>query len=58
MEAFSFWWLGIVVGVVTIIDLFVADRFPDPVREMKQEESTARNGDEGGYWKTKDTDKK
>jgi putative Mg2+ transporter-C (MgtC) family protein len=33
----SYWWLGITVGVVTVAVLFVADRFPDPVREMKQE---------------------
>jgi putative Mg2+ transporter-C (MgtC) family protein len=33
----SYWWLGITVGVVTVGVLFVADRFPDPVREMKQE---------------------
>jgi putative Mg2+ transporter-C (MgtC) family protein len=32
----SFWWLGITVGAVTIVVLWVSDRFPDPVREMKQ----------------------
>ena len=33
----SYWWLGVVVGSVTAIVLFVADRFPDEVREEKQE---------------------
>jgi putative Mg2+ transporter-C (MgtC) family protein len=33
----SYWGLGIIVGLVTVGVLFVADRFPDPVREMKQE---------------------
>lgn len=33
----SYWWLGVTVGVVTIIVLFVADSIPDPVREEKQE---------------------
>ena len=48
----SYWWLGITVGVVTAIILFVADQFPDPARELKQQEPTA-NPDEAGYWKTK-----
>lgn len=38
--ATSYWWLGIVVGAVTMIVMFVADRFPDPVREDKQEPVT------------------
>jgi putative Mg2+ transporter-C (MgtC) family protein len=33
----SYWWLGVTVGVVTAIILFVADSFPDEVREAKQE---------------------
>jgi putative Mg2+ transporter-C (MgtC) family protein len=33
----SYWWLGATVGVVTAIVMFVADRFPDEVREQKQE---------------------
>src|ERR671917_2268769 len=35
--ATSYWWLGITVGVVTAAVMFVADRFPDEVREEKQE---------------------
>jgi putative Mg2+ transporter-C (MgtC) family protein len=35
--ATSYWWLGIIVGALTAIVLFVADSFPDPVREEKQE---------------------
>jgi putative Mg2+ transporter-C (MgtC) family protein len=35
--ATSFWWLGITVGVVTATVMFVADSFPDEVREQKQE---------------------
>jgi putative Mg2+ transporter-C (MgtC) family protein len=34
----SYWWLGITVGVVTAVVMFVSDSFPDPVREMKQEQ--------------------
>lgn len=52
----SYWWLGITVGFVTVGVLFVADRFPDPVREMKQEEPT--DSGEGGYWKSQDKGKK
>ncbi|MBB5537652.1 MgtC/SapB family protein [Rhizobium giardinii] len=33
----SYWGLGIVVGIVTAAVLFVADSFPDEVRESKQE---------------------
>jgi len=35
--ATSYWWLGITVGLVTAAVMFVADRFPDEVREEKQE---------------------
>ncbi|MGI0526603.1 MgtC/SapB family protein [Rhizobium giardinii] len=33
----SYWGLGLVVGIVTAAVLFVADSFPDEVRESKQE---------------------
>jgi putative Mg2+ transporter-C (MgtC) family protein len=33
----SFWWLGITVGTLTFMIMFVADSFPDPEREQKQE---------------------
>ena len=33
----SYWWLGITVGLVTGVVMFVADSFPDRVREEKQE---------------------
>ena len=35
--ATSYWPLGLVAGLVTAIILFVADSFPDEVREEKQE---------------------
>src|ERR671916_3053466 len=35
--ATSYWWLGITVGLVTVAVMFVADSFPDPVREEKQD---------------------
>src|SRR5919112_786108 len=35
--ATSYWWLGNTVGLVTAAIMFVADRFPDVVREEKQE---------------------
>ena len=35
--ATSYWWLGITVGLVTVAVMFVADSFPDEVREEKQE---------------------
>jgi putative Mg2+ transporter-C (MgtC) family protein len=38
--ATSYWWLGVIVGAVTVIVMFVADSFPDPVREEKQEPTT------------------
>jgi putative Mg2+ transporter-C (MgtC) family protein len=33
----SYWWLGIIVGALTVLIMFVSDRFPDSVREAKQE---------------------
>jgi putative Mg2+ transporter-C (MgtC) family protein len=51
--ATSYWWLGITVGVVIVAVMFVSDRFPDPVREEKQE-SEPTGGDQAGYWKTKE----
>jgi putative Mg2+ transporter-C (MgtC) family protein len=35
--ATSFWWLGITVGIVTTVVMFVADSLPDEVREQKQD---------------------
>lgn len=35
--ATSYWPLGITVGIVTAVIMFVADSFPDQVREEKQE---------------------
>jgi putative Mg2+ transporter-C (MgtC) family protein len=32
----AYWWLGITVGVVTALIMFIADSFPDPVREEKK----------------------
>jgi putative Mg2+ transporter-C (MgtC) family protein len=45
----SFWWLGITVGAVTIVVLFVSDRFPNPVRAMKQENGIVSN-ESAGHW--------
>jgi putative Mg2+ transporter-C (MgtC) family protein len=42
--ATSYWQLGVTVGILTALLLFVADRFPDPVREEKKEESVADAG--------------
>lgn len=39
--ATSYWPLGLVVGIVTSVVLFIADRFPDEVREAKQEDPAA-----------------
>ncbi len=36
--ATSYWGLGVVVGVVTVVVLLIADSFPDEVREAKQEQ--------------------
>lgn len=54
--ATSYWWLGITVGLVIVLIMFISDRIPDPVREMKQEDG-ASGDDEAGYWKTKETEK-
>src|SRR3989337_2285903 len=35
--ATSYWWLGLTVGLVTAAIMFIADSFPDEVREEKQE---------------------
>ena len=35
--AASYWWLGLTLGAVTVAVMFVADSFPDEVREEKQE---------------------
>ena len=35
--ATSYWLLGVTVAVATVIVMFVADSFPDRVREEKQE---------------------
>jgi len=35
--ATSYWLLGMMVGIATALIMFVADSFPDPVREEKQE---------------------
>src|SRR3954447_21923184 len=37
--ATSYWWLGIMVGALTAVIMFVSDSFPDRVREKKQEPS-------------------
>jgi putative Mg2+ transporter-C (MgtC) family protein len=33
----AFWWLGVTVGALTVLILWVADALPDRVRERKQE---------------------
>jgi putative Mg2+ transporter-C (MgtC) family protein len=43
----SLWWLGITVGVVTFLVMFVSDSFPDPEREAKTEEGGGRGGGAG-----------
>ncbi|PYS88669.1 MAG: hypothetical protein DMF64_19910 [Acidobacteria bacterium] len=53
----SYWWLGLTVGAVTMVVLFVADLFPDPVREIKQEAVPTTDA-AVGYWKTGKQDKK
>jgi putative Mg2+ transporter-C (MgtC) family protein len=45
--ATSHWGLGLAVGAVTVTVLFVADSFPDEVREAKQEPSTRDSVDHG-----------
>jgi putative Mg2+ transporter-C (MgtC) family protein len=50
----SLWWLGITVGMVTFLVMFVSDSFPDPEREAKTEEGGGRGGGGGaGFSKTK-----
>lgn len=39
--ATSYWWLGVTAGVLTVIVMYAADSFPDPVREQKQEPGSA-----------------
>ena len=39
--ATSYWWLGVTAGALTVLILFIADCFPDPVREEKKEEHIA-----------------
>jgi putative Mg2+ transporter-C (MgtC) family protein len=39
--ATSYWWLGLTVGVLTVLIMLVADSVPDPVRELKQEPTSA-----------------
>lgn len=53
----SYWWLGITVGALTFLVMFVSDSFPDPVREAKQEMGTPA-GLTGGYWKGEKKQKK
>ncbi len=36
----SYWWLGVTVGLLTALILFVADVFPDPIREEEATEKT------------------
>jgi len=38
--ATSYWWLGLIAGAMTTVVMFVADSFPDRVREEKQEPTT------------------
>ncbi|MBP2238184.1 putative Mg2+ transporter-C (MgtC) family protein [Sinorhizobium kostiense] len=40
----SYWGLGLVVGIVTAAVLFIADSFPDEVREEKQEPTELKGG--------------
>ena len=35
--ATSYWWLGVTVGLITAVVMFIADSFHDEVREEKQE---------------------
>ena len=36
----SYWWLGITVGVVTFVVMFVSDSFPDPEHEAKVQDAS------------------
>jgi putative Mg2+ transporter-C (MgtC) family protein len=40
----SYWWLGVTVGVVTFVVMFVSDSFPDPEREAKLEPDSRSDG--------------
>ena len=42
--ATSYWWLGITVGVVTAVVMYIADSYPDEVREEKQETPNPLDG--------------
>jgi uncharacterized membrane protein YhiD involved in acid resistance len=48
----SLWWLGITVGVVTFVVMFVADSMPDPEREEKQRKPSGPTDNPTGYRKT------
>lgn len=52
----SYWWLGITVGIVTVAVLFVADHFPDPIREMKQDGANTQEA-KSAYSQMKQDDK-
>jgi putative Mg2+ transporter-C (MgtC) family protein len=43
--AMSYWLLGVTVGLTTALIMFVADSFPDPVREERQEPNVKINQD-------------
>ena len=49
----SYWWLGITVGAVTFVVMFVADSFPDREREEKLEGNEGKADDSGPFGKTK-----
>jgi putative Mg2+ transporter-C (MgtC) family protein len=44
--ATSYWLLGLGVGMATALIMFIADSFPDPVREEKQEPKAAATATE------------
>ena len=45
--ATSYWVLGVTIGVITMIVMFVADSFPDQVREEKQEPNQTDRAETG-----------
>ena len=49
----SYWWLGITVGAVTFVVMFVADSFPDREREEKLEGNEGKAYYSGPFGKTK-----
>jgi putative Mg2+ transporter-C (MgtC) family protein len=49
----SYWWLGITVGIVTFVVMFVADSFPDPEREEKLSQPERNAGASTEKGKTK-----